>query len=180
MNRRVLLKLALLATVLPVAACASGWQTVRQASPNPFSNHHTFVVAPVTAERLLIQRVPEAQWVANRTPEQQSGWQRDRAAMTGRFVDQFNRRGLSGEAFAALVDVVPPDSFVLALDVSEFSERVMSATLTIRDAAGRVLDEVFFSVPTTGGMGAGVSMWLGNGIGRLSREILSYLRTRTG
>ncbi|GAC1352245.1 MAG: hypothetical protein NVSMB1_13210 [Polyangiales bacterium] len=65
--------------------CGHPWRIVRQASPNPMHGQTKFAVEPMHFDSMMVGGKTEATYQSGKTPEQQQGWQADKAGMNGEF-----------------------------------------------------------------------------------------------
>lgn len=178
-----------LAMISLAAGCAPPWQVVRQAAPNPFLGHNTFVVEPIRYERLMVGNKTEAEWQSAKKPDQQASWAGDKAGMN----EEFDKRMLeAGEGLQLAVAPAPqpPGAFIVRafcpfIEPGYFTgtafrrDTVVDLAVQILDPSGQtVLDE--FNVrqivqaqlfnPSTGGRMRSATKAMGSIVARYLRE----------
>jgi hypothetical protein len=163
--RRILLAAPL---ALLLFGCASQplYQRVTFSEPNPFAKPGCkLAVEAVRSDQLAIEGKSEAEWLAGRTPEQQSSFQQDKRTSEGKFTAYLQKKrgsilvpaGTSG----ADVFVLRPTWTGWDPGVYGFSGgRPAAANITfeVADASGRVLDQFTFH-GTAVAFSAGERMW---------------------
>ncbi len=152
--RAVSVSAALLLGAATVSGCGPAWTVVRQAQPSPFNAQSAFAVEPIAYEGLKVGGKNEADYLAEKKPEQVEAWRSDLGKLNQAFSDSLVKegKGLQVTAGAAAApgpySVKPMVSFiepgVWAAVVNIPSEVRM--TLRIVDGQGTVVDEVSTSV----------------------------------
>lgn len=199
MNRRQFSLLAVLFAALALVACAPPYTVIRQAIPNPFVAMRSYSVEPIHFESLQISNVPEAQWMAGRSPESQNSYMVDRQAMVERFVERMTRRNPGLEIIAG--PPPSPQTFIIR-PILEFMEptrvrvtyngRNMQTHIEtfarmrvqILNQAGQVMDEFIIMTTVEQSLFNPITFALGGrfrvAADRLSDLTTRYLRDRTG
>jgi hypothetical protein len=152
MNRlmRSVLLLGALATL--ATGCVNKYTVVRQAAPNPLSPDRHLVLAPLQFDGLTIDELPEADWRARRTPQQNASFDGDKHFMVARFGERLAQRlhdaGLSvvspGEADEQTL-TIRPVLHKLTMGYYGFivgDDSHADLTVQIVDAGNNVLDEI--------------------------------------
>ncbi len=176
MNRRSLIVVfvALALTAL-LTGCGPRWQVIAQAAPNPFRGQSRFAVLPIDYTNLTIGQKSEAQYLAEKEPEQRASFLEDKVGINQEFA-----RALIEEAQSAGIVVVPATgpgsapfeirphiSFIepgfYAVVAAAPSEVQMSVQITLPN--GQILDEIALTSRTSGGLDVTASSG-----GRLRRD----------
>jgi hypothetical protein len=176
------------ATFLPFAclaavACSPPWLVVRQAVPDPFFHRPQFKLEPLHFEQAFVGRKPEAEYAAEKQPDQQVSWAEDKRAMSERF----------GAALATSSDDVQIGSaadaptirpIVTFLEPGFYAGVVSAATqveLTVQilDARGQVEDEIALGAVVNAGL---INPASGNRVRQAATELgkitAKYLKSR--
>lgn len=183
---------ALLVGAATVSGCGPAWTVVRQAQPSPFNAQSAFAVEPIAYEGLKVGDKNEADYLAEKKPEQVEAWRADLGKLNQAFADTLVKegKGLQVTAGAAAApgpySVKPMVSFiepgVWAAVVNIPSEVRM--TLRIVDGQGTVVDEVSTSVKyaTQSIMGVPVNVSVTERLNecgkRLGESAAQYLKVR--
>lgn len=183
---------ALLLGAATVSGCGPAWTVVRQAQPSPFNAQSAFAVEPIAYEGLKVGDKNEADYLAEKKPEQVEAWRADLGKLNQAFADTLVKegKGLQVTAGAAAApgpySVKPMVSFiepgVWAAVVNIPSEVRM--TLRIVDGQGTVVDEVSTSVKyaTQSIMGVPVNVSVTERLNecgkRLGESAAQYLKVR--
>ncbi|MBL8631614.1 MAG: hypothetical protein JNM40_00210 [Myxococcales bacterium] len=190
--RAVSVSAALLLGAATVSGCGPAWTVVRQAQPSPFNAQSAFAVEPIAYEGLKVGDKNEADYLAEKKPEQVEAWRADLGKLNQAFADTLVKegKGLQVTAGAAAApgpySVKPMVSFiepgVWAAVVNIPSEVRM--TLRIVDGQGTVVDEVSTSVKyaTQSIMGVPVNVSVTERLNecgkRLGESAAQYLKVR--
>jgi len=190
--RAVSVSAALLLGAATVSGCGPAWTVVRQAQPSPFNAQSAFAVEPIAFEGLKVGDKNEADYLAEKKPEQVEAWRADLGKLNQAFADTLVKegKGLQVTAGAAAApgpySVKPMVSFiepgVWAAVVNIPSEVRM--TLRIVDGQGTVVDEVSTSVKyaTQSIMGVPVNVSVTERLNecgkRLGESAAQYLKVR--
>jgi hypothetical protein len=99
---------ALAIAVLSSAACGGvPWTVMRQAAPDPFVGHGQFTVERLHFEQTRIGGKTEAEYAADKQPEEQQSWQADKDAMSEQFAS-----GLASEGEGVVTEVAQGGAIV--------------------------------------------------------------------
>ncbi len=147
MNRRSFVKqtsLALAAVSVLALGCVR-WTIVRQAAPNPLMGAH-FILEPVHWESTQVGSKTEAEYFADKGPEQQQSYAADRLETTGLFAARIKTAGVTwvmpGDAKAFIVRPIVEQwepGFYAAV-VAKNSR--MDLRLQILTKEGQLVDEI--------------------------------------
>ena len=118
---------------------------LRQAAPNPLAGVKSYALAPVTWDGFTYDGVPEAVWLATRTPEQQASFANDKVEATQKLLERLQAEAVAGETFTKGSS---SSGFVLAYNVRSYADGNFAWDLVIKDADGTPVDEL--SGPPTG------------------------------
>lgn len=145
---------ALLLGAMTTGGCGPAWTVVRQAAPSPFNAQSAFAVEPIAYEGLKVGGKAEADYLAEKKPEQVEAWRADLGKLNQAFADTLVKEG-KGLAIAVgpaaapgpysvkpMVSFIEPGVWAAVVNIP--SEVRM--TLRIVDAQGAVVDEVATSV----------------------------------
>ncbi|MFO0620943.1 MAG: hypothetical protein U0745_06080 [Polyangia bacterium] len=190
--RAVSVSAALLLGAATVGGCGPAWTVVRQAQPSPFNAQSTFAVEPIAYEGLKVGDKNEADYLAEKKPEQVEAWRSDLGKLNQVFADTLVKegKGLQVTAGAAaapgpysvkpMVSFIEPGAWAAIVNIP--SEVRM--TLRIVDGQGTVVDEVSTSVKyaTQSIMGVPVNVSVTERLNecgkRLGESAAQYLKVR--
>lgn len=102
MNRRSLLAVGLASLALLATGCRNSWRVVMEAHPDPFVGQHNFGLLPIDYTNLHVGGKSEAQYLAEKAPENQQSFQTDKEALN----EEFTR---------SLIDIVRDDGINIVL-----------------------------------------------------------------
>lgn len=183
---------ALLFGAMTAGGCGPAWTVVRQAAPSPFNAQSAFAIEPIAYEGLKVGGKAEADYLAEKKPEQVEAWRADLGKLNQQFAEN-----LAKEATGLQVSVGPaaaPGPYSVKPMVSYIEPGVWAGivnipaevrmTLRIVDAQGAVVDEVATSVKyaTSSIMGVPVNVSVTERLGEcgkiLGESAAKYLKVR--
>jgi len=186
--------MALLFGAATTSGCGPAWVVVKQANPSPFNAQSAFAVEPIAYEGLKVGGKTEADYLAEKKPEQVEAWKGDLGKLNGAFADHLVKAGKGlqisvGQAAAPgpfsikpMVTFIEPGAYAVVVNIP--SEVRM--TLRVTDGQGAVIDEVTTSVKyaTSSVMGVPVNPSVTDRLNEcgkiLGESAATYLRTRAG
>ena len=172
------LLLAVLA-LLVATGCGPKWEVVKEASPNPFTQSSKFAPAPPTYEGLMVGSKSEQEYLSEKDPETQTGWQNDKKAMVDAFMDGFNgereavQTGAGEYAIASHITSIEP-GYYAGVAAAPAEVRI---DVKIFDKAGALVDEITI---TAKGGGMSTTQRLRTAAKQLGATVAKYLKKRTG
>jgi hypothetical protein len=147
MNKLFHLAGALLVAV-PLLGCGPRWTVVRQTAPDPFLHRPAFVVERIHFETLRVGSKTEAEYQAEKSPEQKDSWDADKAGMVEAYVRGFAEAGKGiqvtpgptqgGSIVRPIVTFIEPGFYA---GVAASATRV-HITVQLLDLQGAPLDEI--------------------------------------
>jgi hypothetical protein len=128
--------------------CGPRWTVIRQATPDPFLHRPQFAVERLHFEWLRVGDKTEAEYMAEKTPEQKDSWDADKARMVEAFARSVAEaeRGIQitpapvqgGSIVRPIVTFIEPGFYAA---IASGATRV-HLTVQLLDAWGRPLDEI--------------------------------------
>jgi hypothetical protein len=169
--------------------CVNRYTVTRQATPNPISAQTRLLVEPMRFEALTIDGLPEADWRARRTPQQNLSFDGDKRLLNARFGQRLDARARKdGIALTAAVDadtiVLRPILRSLTMGYYGFvvgDDTIADMTVQLLDAQGQLLDEI--AVHTAGKADeSGISFTdrLAKAADKAADQCVKYLVSRRG
>jgi hypothetical protein len=164
-------------------ACGHPWTVIRQANPDPFVGRPDLLVEPLHFENTQVGEKSEAQYAAEKQPQEQDSWKADKQGMSERFEaglmsegeGALHVGGAGGARVRPIVTFIEPGFY--AYVASHPSQVEMD--VQILDANGQVQDEIGVKVAVAASMTDPASgSRLRQAAERLGRIIAQYLKTR--
>jgi hypothetical protein len=109
--------LALLVLAAASMACGPRWTVIQQTVPDPFVNQRLFFIEPVHADNIAVGDIPEAAYLAEKTPEQRESWQADKLDMITHYAE-----GLIADGEGLDFPTQPSPSTFIVRAIVEFVE----------------------------------------------------------
>lgn len=187
LNRRTFL--ASTASLAALAACGPPYRILRLAVPNPLLRAGSFSVEPIHYEMLSVGGMPEAAYLAGKTPEQIASFTTDKVETAGRFVASLmgaaannGQRMIAGPPPDANTFVIRPFAIFYEPGVYAYAfarNTELELRVQVLTAQGTMLDEIATRAvvaaslynPSSGGRMRGAGDQLG-------RYVAEYLRRR--
>jgi hypothetical protein len=148
--------------LLAVTGCGGGipWRVLSQANPNPLLGQKQFVVAPIDFSNLTVGAKPEAQYLAEKSPEDRQGWEQSKAAFQEEFDKAIRATGTQAGLNITLGETGAP--FVIKPKVDNIEPGYyayvsggasgVKVTMTITSADGKNVDEILLEHHTSASM----------------------------
>lgn len=144
---------ALSLTALAGVGCGPPGIVIRQAAPNPMAGKLEFAVDPVAYTNLMVGDKTEAAYLSDKKPEQQQGFEADKAETAKNLIEV-----LVANAGSRNIKIAPsggaPGPFNIRTTITFFEPgnfngfvnipSTLKATMQVVDAGGQLLDEVQF------------------------------------
>lgn len=144
----------LLLGAMTAGGCGPGWTVVKQAAPSPFNAQSAFSVEPIAYEGLKVGGKNEADYLAEKKPEQVEAWKADLGKLNQAYADNLVKEGKGLQI--SVGPAAAPSPFAVKPMVSFIEPGVYAGivnlpaevrmTLRVTDAQGAVVDEVATSV----------------------------------